>query len=1019
MMNQQPFRSHPAPAGSVGTPPANYLAGHAPAASAQRYPAPTNTMYNNNNYSYNHNNNAAMSLLADSSFAQSSAVQQLVPSANAPIDEQVHVLRGALVVTMEEVERLRNAMLVETGKLSQEMRAVVRSSNAAVQAAAAASSSSSSGGAFGTWGEAAKTTDALLNSSSATSPRPPSLQGGLAAAAAQQQQLAVSDSVDVQNRLEYLEQTVRNIQQHQSLHAPVAMENAISQCSIFLRKADQEVQRVVAQMQEKMNNWQRIMDNFVVTGGGGGGGGNNNTNNMDVSGRGMAGAQAIAAGAGLSALNGLDVMADIKRMVQARILELSAYIDQELAAHRSSIITLEDKMGAVIESVSQIETDNHAFRAAVSRPHLRTALAVGASSAAGKPMMAPGGTGGPIAAGMDRGGIHSGSIGTGSMTSPALEDLSSPPRPSTTAGFSPVPGATRSTNNNNNNNNSISSAPAAGGGIASKSGSTAEAIQSLLREFTQVESQVLKDEILKQLDGETSLTRRRLEERGRTEQVSMLRADVVRTVTALETVQEEHTRIERSQQDQFRAFQRLEQQFSLLQHKTDGDIRTELSRLESMQKSFFTRQEQLIAAERQQMITSVTEQVNRMQQKHVEEVRMAERRRMDDLAAAQKQIRDDFVAFAEKQHQDLEDSVQHVKNDFTSLSNQAADNVARALANATDATRRSFMNTTDEMRKNHNKMSDEMRRLQGSVDDSVKRNSEQSSFLQQRLQQVIDEQVVRVDRMGDDLALRLNTAVEEEVKRMTQSSEAAMQRAFGTVDDRQARDAKALREEIAALRQALHAMSAPSSALQSMDARVDALRNDVQEMFETVAALKRNEPRVQSDTRREVNSALETARSEITRNVGLQLQQFDTTLAELHRESLARSQELTALQMRLDQVVQSGGAVVSSPMTMMTMGGYGGGGGGGSSTIVGRGLTHSPAPQVVMASSSTTGTGYGLRHQPQQSQHHTPAASLPGGSGNVMPPATPTGTGPLVASTGGSSSSVPPKRDALQGAFDP
>jgi hypothetical protein len=273
---------------------------------------------------------------------------------------------------------------------------------------------------------------------------------------------------------------------------------------------------------------------------------------------------------------------------------------------------------------------------------------------------------------------------------------------------------------------------------------------------------------------------------------------------------------------------------------------------------------------------------------------------------------------------------------------------------------------------------------------------------------------------------------------MTQSSENSLQRAFATVDDRQTRDAKALREEISSLRQALHAMNAPSSTLQSLDSRVDALRNDVQEMFETVAALKRNEPRQIQDTRREVNAALETARSEITRNVGVQLQQFDGTLSELHRESLLRSQELTSLQMRLDQAIQSGAIGGNSGFNANTMMmSYQQQQQNNNSNNLPSGVNstpvttsygartssstyhHHPQSQPVVASSSN---GAGLTVQANSSRsaslnnNNNNAANLTHTSGVAPPPTAqsqqqlpPTGAGSRTPST---------KRDALQGAFD-
>lgn len=439
-----------------------------------------------------------------------------------------------------------------------------------------------------------------------------------------------------------------------------------------------------------------------------------------------------------------------------------------------------------------------------------------------------------------------------------------------------------------------------------KAGATADDQMKRMRDFvehfTLHESANIRDEVMQLVNNEASVQQRKIEDRQRRDESAAVRQDVIRTMTALERLQEEVGRVTQQQHTLYQSFQRSEHSMSAVQHKVDTEMRSELQRMEQVQKSFFSRQDQALAAERHTMQMRVQEEIRRLQEKHLEEVKGSEQRRLDDLQGTQQQIRDEFGSFVEAQRKENATLAAKLREDFQTASTQHAEQATRQLNTVNDMNKRAQTQALDEFRKATTRSSDEVRRLQNQFDDMSKRVNDQNQFLHTRMQQLMDEEVLRIERMGSEISLQLNNVVEEEVRRVVASTDSSTQRTIAQLEDRFNREIKTLRDETISCRSSLNALAAPSSSIQSVDARVDVLRKDMTELYETVRGTQSLEQRIVERSREESRVAIEAAKREVVGDVSHQLHRFDAVLLDLGREHAMRTEELSSLSLKVERI---------------------------------------------------------------------------------------------------------------------
>ena len=149
----------------------------------------------------------------------------------------------------------------------------------------------------------------------------------------------------------------------------------------------------------------------------------------------------------------------------------------------------------------------------------------------------------------------------------------------------------------------------------------------------------LRDEIQRMVEERVPSVSLSFDSRQAQQEIQNIRQDVVRCVSQIERLMDDHQRLVTQHHTCLQAVQRQEQQIEATGHKFELDINTELARLEAAQKAFFARQDQTLATERHQLSLKIGSEVQKLHQRHVEELQRAEHRRLDELRMAQQQPR--------------------------------------------------------------------------------------------------------------------------------------------------------------------------------------------------------------------------------------------------------------------------------------------------------------------------------------------------------------------------------------------
>jgi hypothetical protein len=414
------------------------------------------------------------------------------------------------------------------------------------------------------------------------------------------------------------------------------------------------------------------------------------------------------------------------------------------------------------------------------------------------------------------------------------------------------------------------------------------------------QSAVIREEVLHAVDNKLSQHQRRsppnaavnasnvatqLEQRAVQQDVQGLRQDVVRCVTHIERLMDEQQRLSQVQHTNTQAVQRVEQLVDGARDRLELDLKTELQRFDTMQKTFFSRQEQLLNSERHQLGVKVSADLQRMHQRQVEELQKSELRRFDDIRSAQSALRDEFLAFADRQRDELHSGATSLDERNRRMLEELKTFVEQEVTQQTDATKKNTTHSTEEFRKVASRTMDELKRVKQIVEDQAAKSTDQTKFLHTRVQQILDAEVHRFDQIAFEFSTKLQKQVDEEVVRVVSASEGAIGRDLESHKDITQRELKTLREDMVSLRSSLQAIAAPSNALGSIDSRVDVLRRDVLNMHEAIGKMHEQETRIQSNVSQDLRIVIETVRGDILRDVSQHIIRFDQALVELAQEN--------------------------------------------------------------------------------------------------------------------------------------
>ena len=413
-----------------------------------------------------------------------------------------------------------------------------------------------------------------------------------------------------------------------------------------------------------------------------------------------------------------------------------------------------------------------------------------------------------------------------------------------------------------------------------------------------------------------------LEWRAAQNDILAVRQDLVRCVAQVERLMEDSQRLSAQQHSVLQTVQRVEQHVDAVRDVTNADLKSEFARLESLQKTFFSRQEQIFASERHQLNAKVAADVQKMHQRHADELQKAEFRRLEDIRVAQQQLRDDFNKFVEQQRSELQLTVTNLDTTVKASLTSARDGLVQEMSVANDENRRAQTQAVDEVRKTSFKTVEDLKRVKKLVEDFTDRSNEQNKFMAQRMQQVVDAEVSRFDKLAADFTLRLQHQIDEEVSRVVASQEDTIKREVQQLGDTYQRDIRNLRDEVQSLRSSLQTVAAPTAMMMSLDTRVDAIRNDIYDLHEAIARINDTEARITSHVTGDFRATIENLRSEMVRDVGAQLSRFDRALVELSKEQANRNADMDVLNEKMNsiQMVHPQGAVNQQPLRYASTG---------------------------------------------------------------------------------------------------
>lgn len=455
------------------------------------------------------------------------------------------------------------------------------------------------------------------------------------------------------------------------------------------------------------------------------------------------------------------------------------------------------------------------------------------------------------------------------------------------------------------------------GQILEKGAEMLQQMEVFVQDFTNNQATVVKDDVLRVLESEPVVMQRRMDDKRLKEEHDVLKQDVLRCLTQAERVTDDVSRLTQQQHSLYQAFQRSEQQFSSLSYKVDTQLKDEFQRIEQSNKSFFSRQEAMIQDERHQLSVKLTNEFNKMQVKHNEEFHRNEQRRQNDNTSYQDAMREDFQRFSQVQQERLDNSLGNMKTELQRYVTSTTDDALRTYNNQQDAYRRQQQAQAEETRKTTTQTLDDLKRLKQQSDENTSRLAEQANFLNNRVQKSVDDELRRIDRLQAESQLRIEKQVDEAVHRVVGTTEGSFQRNLVQTDEKFTKEVSLIKEELSATRNTMEAIAAPSGSVQAIDSRVNVLRKDMSTMMEAAERIKDVERKINANLRSEVKQSADAQRTELLRDVALQLQRFDQAVGEIRREQNRANESLELLQHAVDKNQSSIQSIVRSDPTQM------------------------------------------------------------------------------------------------------
>lgn len=423
-----------------------------------------------------------------------------------------------------------------------------------------------------------------------------------------------------------------------------------------------------------------------------------------------------------------------------------------------------------------------------------------------------------------------------------------------------------------------------------------EQIESLVTE----QSAQLREELMSALDSKnqqrrsapSSAVAATLEQRAAQQEVESLRQDLSRCVSHIERLMDDHQRISQQQHACMQTVQRVEHAIDGARDRLELDMKTELQRFDTLQKTFFSRQEQVLNSERHQLGVKINADLQRMHQKHMEELQRAEIRRLDDIRTAQNMLREEFNAFTTQQREEASQTQSSADERLRKTLDELKLYVTQEVAQQLDVTKKGTIAANDEARKVASRTMDELKRMKQLLEEQTNRSNDQSKFLHARVQQLLDSEIHRFDQIAFEFTSKLQKQVDEEVTRVVATHEGSISRDLDAHRDITSREIKNVKEELFSLRSSLQAIAAPSNALGSLDNRVDVLRRDVLDLHDAVGKVHDIEHRIQNNISQDTRILVESLKSDILRDVSQHIIRFDQALVELAQENAALKSRL-------------------------------------------------------------------------------------------------------------------------------
>ena len=416
--------------------------------------------------------------------------------------------------------------------------------------------------------------------------------------------------------------------------------------------------------------------------------------------------------------------------------------------------------------------------------------------------------------------------------------------------------------------------------------------EDLLRTQRQEPSPAVAD--FTKSESEPAQMQRRIDEKQRREEVVSQRQDVVRCLSQVERMVDEFERLSTQQLALTQSVQRVESNVATFQKNMATELTSECSRIEQLQKAFFSRQEHNLANELHQMRLKTETDFNAMTQQWSGQSSRDSDRWANDLQTIRLELRGEMATATSHQQAVVDSALKLMKSEVAHSFSELRESTLKAAEAIAATQRRAHETTIAELRGVITNTADELHRVKAYVQDTAKTIADEHEHAAKRLNDAVQNEVHRVDRLVDGLSLRLNAQVEDEVKRVVSSADNSTQRTIQQIAERCDASIAALKEDVASCRANIHASQASGTVVQSLESQLRVLRDDLSTVAKTAAALKLSYQQGSQEAGLHAKKVVQDARSEILRDVGIQLARFDQMLASIARENALRAVPLRA-----------------------------------------------------------------------------------------------------------------------------